>query len=181
MLGVQMEIKSTDVLIILATLIGPVLAVQAQKWLERGREIKNGQLRVFKTLMATRAVNLSPAHVEALNAVPIEFYGKSSQLKTINIKWKIYFEHLLLNVQTFANWEEKRRELLYDLLLVMSRHLEYDFDEIEIKKVYAPQGHQVIETDQEIIRAGFAALFRGQASLPIEIKNSPSNYESENK
>ena len=176
-----MEIKSTDVLIILATLIGPILAVQAQKWLERGREIKNGQLRVFKTLMATRAVNLSPAHVEALNAVPIEFYGKSSQLKTINIKWKVYFEHLLLNVQTFANWEEKRRELLYDLLLVMSRHLEYDFDEVEIKKVYAPQGHQVIETDQEIIRAGFAALFKGQASLPIEIKNSPSNDESENK
>jgi hypothetical protein len=43
--------------------------------------------------------------------------------------------------------------------------------------VYAPQGHQVIETDQEIIRAGFAALFKGQASLPIEIKTSSSNLE----
>jgi hypothetical protein len=174
-----MEIKFTDVLIILATLIGPVLAVQTQKWLERGREIKNGQLRVFKTLMATRAINLSPAHVEALNAVPIEFYGKSSQLRNINVKWKVYFDHLLINVQTFANWEDKRRELLYDLLLVMSRYLEYDFDEVEIKKVYAPQGHQVIETDQEIIRAGFAALFKGHASLPIEIKTASSNLEGE--
>jgi hypothetical protein len=61
----------------------------------------------------------------------------------------------------------------------MSRYLEYDFDEVEIKKVYAPQGHQVIETDQEIIRAGFAALFKGQASLPIEIKTSSSNLEGE--
>ena len=181
MLGTIMEIKFTDLLIITATLIGPVLAVQAQKWLERGREIKNGQLRVFKTLMATRAVNLSPAHVEALNAVPIEFYGNDSQLKTINIKWKVYFDHLLINAQTFTNWEEKRRELLYDLLIVMSKYLEYDFDEVEIKKVYSPQGHQVIETDQEIIRAGFAALFKGQASLPIEIKNSPSNVEGENR
>jgi septum formation topological specificity factor MinE len=175
-----MDIKFTDVLIVLATLIGPVFAVQAQKWLERGREVKNGQLRVFKTLMATRAVNLSPSHVEALNSVPIEFYGKSGQLKTINIKWKIYFDHLLINTQTTANWEEKRRQLLYDLLLVMSKYLEYDFDEVEIKKVYAPQGHQVIETDQEIIRAGLAALFKGHASLPIEIKTSSKNSEGEN-
>ena len=174
-----MEIKLTDALIILATLFGPVFAVQAQKWLERGREIKNGQVRVFKTLMATRAVNLSPAHVEALNAVPIEFYGESSQLKSINTKWKVYFEHLLTNAQSVANWEEKRKELLYDLLLVMSRYLEYDFDEVEIKKVYAPQGHHIIETDQEVIRAGFAALFKGQTALPIEIKTPTNTTENQ--
>ena len=67
---------------------------------------------------------------------------------------------------------------VYDLLLVMSRYLEYDFDEVEIKKVYAPQGHHVIETDQEVIRAGFAALFKGQAALPIEIKTPTNTTEN---
>ena len=169
-----MEIKSTDVLIILATLLGPIFAVQAQKWLERGREIKNGRIKVFKTLMATRALTLSPAHVEAINAVPIEFYGNSPELKNINTKWKVYFEHLVSNARVVPNWGDKRFVLLYDLLLAMSQFLGYDFDEVEIKKVYSPEGHQIIETDQEVIRAGFAALFSGKASLPVEIRHSSS-------
>jgi hypothetical protein len=56
------------------TLLGPVLAVQAQRWVEGFREKKARRLTVFRTLMATRALNLSTAHVEALNAVPIDFY-----------------------------------------------------------------------------------------------------------
>ena len=67
-----------------ATLLGPVLAVQAQKWLERGRAIKERRLTIFRTLMATRAAMLSPSHVEALNAVPVDFYGGSNKLKKIN-------------------------------------------------------------------------------------------------
>jgi hypothetical protein len=74
-------VKFTDVLIITATFLGPIMAVQIQKLLERKRETTLARTRLFKTLMATRAMNMSPAHVEALNAVPIEFYGDKGQLK----------------------------------------------------------------------------------------------------
>ena len=71
------NIKITDIAIVFAT----ILAVQAQKYLEKGGEIKQRRAWLFRTLMATRATTLSPAHVEALNAVPIEFYGKDQKLK----------------------------------------------------------------------------------------------------
>lgn len=171
-LKIDWAIKFTDVLIIVATFLGPILAVQAQKWLERRRELTNSRLRVFKTLMATRALNLSGAHVEAINAVPLEFYG----LKNITTKWKVYFEHLLQSSAAYPGWETKRQELLYDLLLEMSLLLSYDFDAVEIKKVYAPQGHAVIESDQEAIRQGLAALFKGQVTLPVEIRQQTPSH-----
>lgn len=165
-----MDLKLTDGLIIVATILGPILAVQAQKWLERGREIKNQRLRVFKTLMATRAINLSLSHVEAINAVPLEFYGDTSELKAINSKWKVYYEHLLKPALSTPNWEERRQEILYELLILMSRHLSYDFDEVEIKKIYSPQGHAALESDQEVIRRGLVGLFKGSISLPVSLK-----------
>lgn len=171
---IDWSIRVTDVLIVAVTFLGPITAVQVQKMLERHRETKGGRNRLFKTLMATRAINLSPAHVEALNAVPIEFYGTNNQLKAINLKWKVYYEHLLTSASEDPSWETKRRDLLFNLLLVMSRFLKYDFDEVDIKKVYAPQGHAVIEADQEIIRRGFAELFKGQLTIPVEVRKSAS-------
>ncbi len=162
--------KFTDILIVIVTFAGPIMAVQIQKYLERERETNLARTRLFRTLMATRALNLSPAHVEALNAVPIEFYGTKGPLRDINLKWKIYYDHLLTPPPANPAWEVKRKDLLFDLLIVMSQFLKYDFDEVEIKKVYAPQGHAVIESDQEVIRSGFANLFRGQVTIPVEIR-----------
>ncbi len=178
---VDWSVRFTDVLIVAVTFLGPIVAVQLQKLLERNRETNSARNKLFKTLMATRALNLSPAHVEALNAVPIEFYGSSSPLKGINTRWKIYYEHLLAPANGDSNWETRRRELLFNLLVDMSKFLHYDFDEVDIKKVYAPQGHAVIEADQEIIRRGFAELFKGQLTIPVEIRHpatSPTDVKA---
>lgn len=177
---VDWSIKFTDILIVVVTFLGPIMAVQIQKMLERSRETNSSRSKLFKTLMATRALNLSPAHVEALNAVPIEFYGASEKLKAINLKWKIYYEHLLTSVNADPNWEASRKNLLFNLLVEMSQFLKYDFDEVDIKKVYAPQGHAVIEADQEIIRRGFAELFKGQLTIPVEVRN-PSHSRTDEK
>ena len=163
----------------MVTFLGPITAVQIQKLLERNRETSGARNRLFKTLMAARASNLSPAHVEALNAVPIEFYGTTDQLKAINLKWKIYYEHLLTPGNADPNWEPKRRDLLFSLLVEMSQFLKYDFDAVDIKKVYAPQGHAVIEADQEIIRRGFAELFKGQLTIPVEVRKPASSPVAE--
>jgi hypothetical protein len=49
------SITIADWLIITATLLGPVLAVQAQKWVERFQERRKQQVAVFATLMTTTA------------------------------------------------------------------------------------------------------------------------------
>jgi hypothetical protein len=171
---IDWSIKFTDILIVAVTFLGPIMAVQIQKLLERSRETSRSRNGIFKTLMATRALNLSPAHVEALNAVPIEFHGSTDQLKAINLKWKIYYDHLLTPANADPHWETRRRDLLFSLLVEMSQFLKFDFDEVDIKKVYAPQGHAVIEADQEIIRRGFAGLFKGEVTIPVEVRKQAS-------
>lgn len=80
-------LRLSDWVIAGCTLLGPVLAVQAQKWVEGFREQRARRLTIFRRLMATRAQNLNPAHVEALNAVPIDFYKD----KKVMDAWEEYF------------------------------------------------------------------------------------------
>lgn len=47
-----------DTLLIAATIAGPVLAVQAQKWIERGRDTTGRKKRIFEALMGTRATRV---------------------------------------------------------------------------------------------------------------------------
>ena len=67
-----MSMKLAEVLMIIAVLLAPVVAVQVQKWLELFREDRARKLWIFKTLMATRAATVSPEHVQALNMIDLE-------------------------------------------------------------------------------------------------------------
>jgi len=61
-----MTVTIADALIILATLFGPIAAVQAQKWIERAREKRASKVNIFNTLMATRGIRIaSMDHVKA--------------------------------------------------------------------------------------------------------------------
>ncbi len=88
------SIRMADLAIVFATLLGPVLAVQAQKWLEKTRAINERRNFIFRVLMATRATRLSPNHVEALNAIPVEFYSRGAKLKQIVDDWHTYLDTL---------------------------------------------------------------------------------------
>ena len=67
---------TSDWVMVFAVLIAPLLAVQAQKFIERMREKRQRKLSIFFQLMATRATRVAPQHVQALNMIDIEFYGK---------------------------------------------------------------------------------------------------------
>ena len=73
----------TDVLIILATAISPLIAVQVTRYLDDRNEVQGRKLKVFKTLMSTRAYSLSPAHVESLNSIDLEFSIKRPNEKVV--------------------------------------------------------------------------------------------------
>ncbi|MFX6755224.1 DUF6680 family protein, partial [Acinetobacter baumannii] len=62
-------VEFKDILMIIAVLLSPVIAVQVTRYLDNKKEARERQLWVFKTLMATRALSLSPHHVEALNRI----------------------------------------------------------------------------------------------------------------
>lgn len=59
----NLNMVGKDWITIAAVVAGRILAVQAQKCVEALRERKQRRLKIFKTLMSTRAVRLDREHV----------------------------------------------------------------------------------------------------------------------
>ncbi len=177
---INYDVRLTDLAIVFATLLGPILAVQVQKSLERWREESARRERIFKTLMATRAARLAPNHIEALNMINIEFPA-GKQFKKVRSAWKAYFMHLseptpeeALQPVYFA----KRSELFTDLLYEMGAALGYDFDKTEIsKEAYSTVFHEKAENDINTIREKFAQILNGKAALPMAVVQFPVDPE----
>ncbi|WP_370447772.1 DUF6680 family protein [Roseomonas gilardii] len=153
----------------------------SKKWLEKRREVQGRRIAIFRTLMATRAARLAPAHVEALNAIPLEFYGAAPELKAVVDAFKSYLAHLGASEDVMANpvWTPKGNELFFDLLATMAKHLHYAFNRVELEReFYAPRGHQVLESDQDVIRQGMASLFRGTKAIPMDVKTLPFDADA---
>lgn len=166
--------------IVFATLLGPVLAVQTQKWLERSRAIDDRRRNIFRTLMATRGAVLSPGHVEALNTIPLEFYGTRGKLKEINDAWKLFLDHHAPGLVANDAWMQKRQDLFLDLLHGISQFLGYGFTRSQLDRdIYNPQAHGDLETEQTIIRKGFAKLFSGEAAIPMAVTEFPATADEE--
>lgn len=167
-----------EILTIIAIFLGPIIAVQVQKYIESITEKKKRQLDIFRTLMATRAKSLSNEHVQALNLIDLEFSEDDS---IINI-WK----EMLDNYRNYPVYDkedsdyqrkldasnEKTVELKANLLYEMAKKLGFNFDKVLLKKgAYIPQAHSDMDDDGYVIRKGVARLLLGIEPLPIKITN----------
>lgn len=164
----------TDAAIIFATLLGPILAVQAQRWVDRQRQRQERRITIFRTLMATRAASLSSDHVQALNAIPIEFYGRRKAHREVVQAWRDLLDHLNQEQMDLALWGQKRQEFFIELLWKLATALGYRFTKLELQReVYSPRGHARLENEQEVIRQGLFRIFSGEAAFPLDIRSMP--------
>lgn len=195
MTTVEVLIIISNAIMILAVILGPIIAVQVEKYLERKRDIKDSKLEIFKTLMATRGKTLDPDHVEALNMIDLEFDGE----KSVTDAWKAYLDHLINipkypttegktkekkeNEKTLHNsqmvaWHNERENYLAELLYVMGQSLGYKFDKTHIKRsIYSPQGHADIENDLQFLRKASIELLMGRLPLRVETISPPFSDE----
>ena len=167
-LGIRLE----GWLTILAILLGPIVALGLQRNSERRRDQGARKMTIFKELMATRAAKVNPRHVEALNAIEIEFSSGRGSDKKVADAWRLYLDHLndhTVNPEdkdALARWGEKANELLVDLLYEMSQALKFDFDKVSLKKgVYSPRAHGELETDQFLLRKFLLELMEGKRAM----------------
>jgi hypothetical protein len=159
---------------ILATTVSPLIAVQVTRYLDDRNEIQGRKLLVFKTLMATRAYTLAPAHVEALNRIDLEFSTKRPAEKAVLDVWQQYLDHLGDKNMEIQAWGNKRVDLLVDLLHAMGNSLGYDFNKTQIKNgTYSPVAHGRIELEQERLRQLTLELLEGKRVLPMHVTNLP--------
>ena len=174
-----------ELVLILATLAAPILAVQAQKFIERATEKRRSKLQVFYTLMATRGARVSNEHVQALNMIDILFNGikipfssryQSKKEKQVIGEWHKY--HDILNEQfdknELAAWAIRRDDQFIKLLYSLSEALGFDFEETLLKKGgYTPIAHGDAETAQLTIRDNLAKVLLGQQSIRMDVTSFP--------
>ena len=160
-----------DTAVVFATIAGPILAVQAQKYLERLRESKREQNVVFQTLMATRFSRLSAEHVQALNSIELAFYGGWWKAKARN---KRVIDALLaynanLNIPLDDRNPFERRDALFnEMLYQMSQALGYGFSQTYIRNsCYRPSGHIDTENEFDEIRKHVLRILSGKGYLPV--------------
>lgn len=165
----------SDGLMILAVLIGPIVAVQLTRYLDNNKEVRERKLQVFKTLMATRAYTISWDHVVALNRIDLEFDKNNKKEKAVIEAWKEYLD-LLGNKEISAEqWAIKRLDLLVELLHKMAQVLDYDFDKTHIKNSsYSPVAHGTIEEEHRALRKGLIELLDGKRAVPMFMTNLPT-------
>ena len=163
----------TQIIMVIAIIVGPIAAVQIEKYLDRKREQRNRKLWIFSNLMATRATRLSPAHVEALNRIEVEFYKDRDVMEARKVLLDAFenFPQDEKALDYFARLEkavEKSNDCLVKLLYQMSECLGYHFDEVHLKKgVYAPRGHIEADLQQYELRQYLLAILKGNAPIPI--------------
>lgn len=169
----DMSVKLTDLAIVFATFCGPIFAVRTQRKLDDAKAIRATQERVFNVLMATRATWLAPARIEALNSIPIAFYGDEQGLKDINDAWRELF-HLFDHANTpewqgqQQAWETRRLELDTALLRKVGQYLGYVFPALDVRtQHYFPVHLGDRISDEESIRRGLAQLLTGKYVLPV--------------
>ncbi len=166
MLGIRLE----GWLTILAIVLGPILAVQAQKYIERKRDEHERKLRLFRELMATRGARLSMRHVEALNLVELEYSATNEKQRPVVEAWRVYFDMLNAPPPTDPKnaqptWD-RRDDAFVGFLYEMSRYLDFPFDKVSIKRnAYLPTFHGEMEQDLTAIRKSLVEVLSGKKAL----------------
>ena len=182
----ERNITIADWLLILVTFIGPIVAIQLQKFIETRSAKRNQKLRIFHTLMATRAMRASSMdHVQALNSIEVFFNDKGAADKAVRDAWRVYLDFLIQRVPDNQTEAEARAyntvgvDHLVSLLDAIGRELGYSFNTVELKRGgYFPQLHFDEASDNHEIRKGIVGVLRGKLSVPMNVVGFPVSEEA---
>jgi hypothetical protein len=175
----------SDLAIIFATLVGPILAVWAAE-LRQARKAERDRMEwVFRTLMSTRGEKLRQDHVSAINH--IEFAFTKKKCPAIEDARSLYRKHLRHHDSRSEDqgvrqaWANKANDLFADLLYLMALELKIPFTKTEItEESYKPDAHVFSELEWEQIRYLLLQVLKNGRPInfrPI-IDTAPSNPPS---
>lgn len=169
-----------SILTIIAILLGPVVAIRVDRYIQRQNEKRGHKLRLFRELMATRGTRLLPRHVEALNLIIVEYSRNIPSENVVINAWKNYHAHLNARVNKLENeseetftarqlqWNTRLLDLLTELLKEMAAFLGLKYDDVEIREgVYAPQGWADTEGENNRLRQALLDILEGRRAFPI--------------
>ena len=169
---------------LLAIVLGPILAVQAEKWIERLMEERREKLIIFRTLMRTRNNIVSHEHVDALNMIALVFSKKKRKDLEVLKKWDSYLNFRNSPAPTstepavqleFAN---RAANHLKNLLIAMATTLGHRFDQEHIERVYSPQAHNLEAAENQAARQLLLRLLRGDIAVKTQTSIFPGDLQA---
>ncbi len=153
-----------------AIILGPILAVVTQLWMQARKSKRDTKLWVFNTLMSYRALIVSPNFVQAFNLIDAVFYKNAEVRK----KRKEF-----MDVVTAATGRdltppeiEKAKDLVAEMLSKMGSELGYDFDHTQIKDTgFYPVALGRLDNAALALREKGLAVLEGKANIGVVIKS----------
>lgn len=160
----------SDILSIVAIIFGPVVAVVITRLMDDRNAAKGRRYQVFRDLMRTRAAKLSPAHVDALNLVEIEF----NKFPRVTGAWHRYMENLAaanpIDENERSNFNVRREQLFIKLIQEVAK--QSGLRTVDITDVmtsnYYPVGWQTEQQEQQQIRQSLIQVLAGNRPLSIK-------------
>lgn len=160
--------------VVVATLMGPVLAVMVTRYIDEARAQKARQLEIFRAMMRTRNAALFPDHVNALNQVEIEFH----RVLDVMTAHREMMRFMNTPSPPDERWGQRHRSYLTKLLSAMAKELGYDFEQLDVLEGgYYPSGWGQAEEQQLGIRLGLIELLSGKRTLPVHVTEKPMHAD----
>jgi hypothetical protein len=173
----------SDSALIAATVSGPILAVQAQKWVERATESRKRRRWIFDTIMSNRATRLADDNIKALNAIDLEFRPRllpSRKDRAVVSAWRTLFGELTQglgragaspDIDAINRWNERCGEYYVKLESAMAAALGFRFTDEELRRgIYHPIGHSEREMAQLAILHNLKRVLAGETAINMNVK-----------
>lgn len=169
----QMHPSWFDWIAVGAIIVGPILALSAQRLLDRIREKKNRRVQLYLTAMSLRAAWLHPDSIRALNSIDTIFDKDSD--KPVRAAWaavvaQAYTPKRDATEEAAREWNARLEDLRVGLYQVLGAAVGYDHTIDYIKRqFYNPQAHVDIELELMQIRKQFLKAL-GDDGLKVVVK-----------
>jgi hypothetical protein len=151
-----------DWITVAAIVLGPILALFAQRLLDWMRERKERRVNLYQTVMSLRGTWLHPDSIRALNSIDTIFDKRGD--KSVRDAWERVIRHactpmpdVRMNPDENKAWNDRLLDLRVDLYQLLGAAVGYDHTIDYIKnQLYVPQYHIDVELEQMQIRKQFA-------------------------
>ncbi|WP_022719872.1 DUF6680 family protein [Rhodopseudomonas sp. B29] len=160
---ITVAVIANAIFVILATLMGPIIAVWITRKIDAERARTTRKLDVFRAMMRNRRMHLSPDYVNAFNLIEVEFQG----VEPVERAFKDVFNHMSASVSQ-PDWFDKFRRLTTRLLYAMGKNLGYEMEQLDVLEGgYNPTAFGQLEEEQATFRRLLIEVLQGKRSLPV--------------
>lgn len=173
-----------DLSIVMATFLGPVVAIIMTRYMDNARAERDRKLYIFRMLMKDRRNGLSSDFVSALNLIEVEFHKDKKVVAAWKSLWESFcHDRIDENDPLFADKHDKlareRTSKITKLLSEMGKVLNLPIEQLDILDGgYAPEGWRVAEREQRELQAMFLSVLSGQSPISISISSFNGNTMS---